>query len=145
MWIVIHVVVICEYFIAKHSSIRKLAFDRLKGGKSYTHTSKWLKLTACHYFYMNPPSTSKPPAGLRCSLLLSQHSNLQICLIDSMWIQQSNQASSYLPLELLCLCSMSSSGFPSEILDLDAIINKAGGQTTHTDLLPHEVWQIKNT
>ena len=39
---------------------------------------------------------------------------------------------------------MSSPDFPSEILKLNAIINKAGGQTACTDLLPHEIQQIKN-
>ena len=144
MWIVIHAVVICKCFIVKCPSIRKLTLDRLKGGKSYTHTLRWLKLTVCYYFYVNPPSTSKPPVGLRCSLLLSQHSNLQICSINSMWIQQSNQISFYLPLELLCLCFISSSGFPSEISDLNAIINKAEGWIVYTDLLSHEIWWIKN-
>ena len=144
MWIVIHAVMIYECFIVKHSSIRKLAFDRLKGGKFYVCASRWLKLTACHYFYMDPPFIPKPPIGLGCSLLLSQHSNLQICSIDSMWIQQPNQASLYLSLKLLCLYFISSPGFPPEILNLDAIINKAGGQTVCTDLLSHEVQQIKN-
>ena len=39
---------------------------------------------------------------------------------------------------------MSSPGFPPEISDLDAIINKAGGRTARTDLLPHEVRRTKN-
>ena len=98
----------------------------------------------CLPLFLHGPSTPKPPTGLGCSLLLLQHPNLQICSIDSMWIQQSNQASP-LSLELPCLYFISSSGFLSKISELDAIINKAGGWTICTDLLPHEIWQIKNT